>query len=100
MMMLGERIGADQAEQWGLIHKAVDDAALMDEALALATQLAAGPTVAMAVMRRNIITALDGSFDEVLRTEAEGQRIAGNTGDAREGARSFLEKRKPAFKGA
>ena len=100
MMMLGERIGADQAEQWGLIHKAVDDAALMDEALALATQLAAGPTVAVAVMRRNIITALDGSFDEVLRTEAEGQRIAGNTGDAREGARSFLEKRKPAFKGA
>ena len=100
MMMLGERIGADQAEQWGLIHKAVDDAALMDEALALATQLAAGPTVAMAVMRRNIITALDGSGDEVLRTEAEGQRIAGTPGDAREGARSFLEKRKPAFKGA
>ncbi len=100
MMMLGERIGAEQAQEWGLIYKAVDDAALMDEALALATQLAAGPTVAMAVMRRNIITALDGSFDEVLRTEAEGQRIAGNTGDAREGARSFLEKRKPAFKGA
>ncbi len=99
MMMLGERIGADQAEQWGLIYKAVDDAALMDEALALATRLAAGPTVALSTMRRNIMTALDGSLDQVLRAEAEGQRRAGGTADAREGALSFIEKRKPEFKG-
>ncbi len=100
MMMLGERIGAEQAESWGLIYKAVDDAALMDEALALAARLAAGPTVALATMRRNIMTALDGSLDETLRAEAEGQRIAGGTQDAREGGLSFLQKRKPAFKGA
>ena len=99
MMMLGERIGADQAEEWGLIYKAVDDAALMDEALALATKLAAGPTVALSTMRRNILTALDGSFDQVLRAEAEGQRRAGGTADAREGALSFIQKRKPAFTG-
>ncbi|WP_375288924.1 enoyl-CoA hydratase-related protein [Sphingomonas sp.] len=99
MMMLGERISADQAAEWGLIYKAVDDAALMDEALALATRLAAGPTVALAAMRRNIMTALDGTFDEVLRAEAEGQRLAGGSQDAREGGLSFLEKRKPAFKG-
>jgi 2-(1,2-epoxy-1,2-dihydrophenyl)acetyl-CoA isomerase len=100
MMMLGERIGAEQAEDWGLIYKATEDAALMDEALALATRLAAGPTVALATMRRNIMTALDGTFDEVLRAEAEGQRIAGGTQDAREGGLSFLQKRKPEFKGA
>ncbi|WP_298674393.1 enoyl-CoA hydratase-related protein [uncultured Sphingomonas sp.] len=100
MMMLGERIGAEQAESWGLIYKAVDDAALQDEALALATRLAAGPTVALATMRRNVMTALDGSFDEVLRAEAEGQRIAGGTADAREGGMAFLQKRKPEFKGA
>ena len=99
MMMLGERIGADQAQEWGLIYKAVDDAALQDEALALATRLAAGPTVALATMRRNIMTALDGTFDEVLRAEAEGQRLAGGSQDAREGGLSFLEKRKPAFQG-
>lgn len=99
MMMLGERIGAEQAESWGLIYKAVEDAALMDEALALATRLAAGPTVALGAMRRNIVTALDGTFDEVLRAEAEGQRAAGGSQDAREGGLSFLEKRKPAFKG-
>lgn len=99
MMMLGERIGAQQAAEWGLIYKAVADEALMDEALALATRLAAGPTVALATMRRNIVTALDGDFDTVLRAEAEGQRAAGNSQDAREGAMSFLEKRKPAFRG-
>ena len=71
----------------------------MDEALALATRLAAAPTVALATMRRNIMTALDGTLDETLRAEAEGQRIAGATQDAREGGLSFLEKRKPVFKG-
>lgn len=99
MMMLGERVGAEQAADWGLIYKAVDDAALMDEAVALATRLAAGPTVALAAMRRNLLTALDGTLDEVFRAEAEGQRLAGNSTDAREGAKSFLEKRKPAFTG-
>lgn len=100
MMLLGERIGAEQAADWGLIYRAVDDIALMDEALALATRLAAGPTVAIAAMRRNLMTALDGTFDEVLRAEADGQRMAGNSHDAREGAASFVEKRKPAFTGA
>lgn len=99
MMMLGERVSADQAESWGLIYKAVDDAALMDEALALATRLAAAPTVALSTMRRNIMIALDGTLDETFRAEAEGQRIAGASQDAREGGLSFLEKRKPVFKG-
>lgn len=99
MMMLGERIPAEQAADWGLIYKAVDDAALMDEAMALATRLAAGPTVAIASMRRTIRLALDGSFEQVLAAEAAGQRLAGGSQDAREGGRSFLEKRKPAFTG-
>ena len=99
MMMLGERIGAEQAEQWGLVYKAVDDDKLMDEALVLATRLAAGPTVSLSTMRRNIMIALDGTLDQVLRAEAEGQRIAGGSEDAREGGLSFLEKRKPAFTG-
>ena len=99
MMMLGERIGADDAESWGLIYKACEDAALLDEATALATRLAAGPTVSYATMKRTIATALDGSLAEVLVAEAEGQRIAGGTADAAEGGMAFLEKRKPAFQG-
>ncbi|MFI8667069.1 enoyl-CoA hydratase-related protein [Qipengyuania sp. NPDC077410] len=99
MMMLGEKIGADQAEDWGLIYKACEDDALMEEARALAMTLANGPTLAYATMKRNIATALDGSITEVLLAEAEGQRLAGASKDAMEGGMAFLEKRKPAFKG-
>ena len=99
MMLLGERIGAEKAEGWGLIHRCVEDAVLMDEALALATRLAAGPTVALGVMRRNIAAALDGTYAQALDAEAAGQRVAGGSKDAREGAMSFLEKRKPLFRG-
>jgi 2-(1,2-epoxy-1,2-dihydrophenyl)acetyl-CoA isomerase len=100
MMLLGERIGAEQAENWGLIYKAVDDAALMDEARALAVRLASGPTVALGLMRRGLAAALESDYASALATEAANQRIAGNSADAMEGALSFLEKRKPTFKGA
>lgn len=99
MMMLGEKIGAEQAEDWGLIYKAVDDATLMDEALALATRLSEGPTLAYSTMKTNIQTALDGNLSQVLLAEAEGQRIAGASEDAREGGIAFLQKRKAEFKG-
>lgn len=100
MMLLGERIGAEQAENWGLIYKAVEDAALIDEARALAVRLANGPTVALGLMRRGLAAALESDYASALATEAMNQRIAGNSADAMEGALSFLQKRKPAFKGA
>ena len=100
MMMLGEKIGASQAEEWGLIYKCVEDAALMDEARALADRLAKGPTLAYGHIKRNIAAALDGSVQQVLLAEAEAQRIAGASADAREGGMAFLQKRKAEFKGA
>ncbi|MXP46846.1 2-(1,2-epoxy-1,2-dihydrophenyl)acetyl-CoA isomerase [Altererythrobacter luteolus] len=99
MMMLGEKIGAEQAEDWGLIYKAVEDDALMAEAKALAEKLANGPTLSLATMKRNIATAMDGTLPEILVAEAEGQRIAGASADAMEGGMAFLQKRKPEFKG-
>jgi 2-(1,2-epoxy-1,2-dihydrophenyl)acetyl-CoA isomerase len=99
MMMLGEKIGAEQAEDWGLIYKAVDDDALMDEARALATKLANGPTLAYSTMKKNINTAMDGALHEVFIAEAEGQRLAGESDDAKEGGMAFLQKRKAEFKG-
>lgn len=99
MMMLGEKIGASQAEEWGLIYKAVEDEVLMDEAMALATRLSEGPTVAYRTMKANIQTALDGTVSQVLLAEAEGQRVAGASADAMEGGMAFIQKRKAEFKG-
>jgi len=99
MMMLGEKIGGEQAEDWGLIYKCVDDAELENEVSALAARLATGPTVSYATMRKNILFSLEHNMAETLLAEAEGQRIAGNTEDTAEGGRAFLEKRKPVFKG-
>ena len=99
MMLLGEKISGDQAADWGLIYKCVEDADLMAEAHALATKLASGPTLALGIMRQNIATALEMDYASALLREAEGQRIAGQGEDAKEGGLSFLQKRKPVFTG-
>lgn len=99
MMMLGEKIGAEKAEDWGLIHKCVEDDILMEQAKELATRLATGPTVALGIMRQNLANALEMDYGSALRGEAEGQRIAGDSADAREGGIAFLQKRKTEFKG-
>ncbi len=100
MMLLGERIHGPKAADWGLIYKCVPDAVVMEEAMALATRLAAGPTVALGLMRQGLAAALESEYAAAMTGEAERQSIAGQTADAVEGAISFLQKRKPAFKGA
>jgi 2-(1,2-epoxy-1,2-dihydrophenyl)acetyl-CoA isomerase len=99
MMMLGEKISAEKAESWNMIYKCVEDDVLAAEARALAERLANGPTISYAVMRKNILTALENSYAEQLLAEAEGQRIAGGSEDAKEGIVAFLKKRKAEFKG-
>ena len=100
MIMLGERIPAERAEQWGLIYRAVDDADLMAQALALAERLANGPTVALGMMRRGLALALSQSYEDALATEAVHQGRAADSADAAEGGQAFLARRKPVFKGA
>ncbi len=100
MMMLGERIPAEKAEAWGLIHAAVDDAELMARAGALAERLANGPTRAYSLMRQGLIRAMAQTYEEGLATEAAHQAQCADSADAREGGMAFLEKRKAQFKGA
>ncbi len=99
MMLLGEKIPAEKAADWGLIYKCVEDADLITEAKALAARLANGPTVALGIMRQNLVKALDIDYASALLQEAEGQRIAGDSADAREGGIAFMQKRKAEFKG-
>lgn len=99
MMLLGERVRGPKAAEWGLIYKAVADDAVLDEARALATRLAAGPTLAIGLMRQGLAEALDGDYAAALQREAENQRRAGNSADAIEGGASFLMKRKAVFQG-
>ena len=100
MMMLGERVGAAKALEWGMVHKVVADDALDVEALALTERLAAGPTVALGLMRQGVAYALEADYAAAMTREAESQRAARGTADSTEGGLSFLQKRRPAFKGA
>ena len=100
MMMLGEKIGAEKAAEWGLVSRVVEDEALMEEARALAQRLARGPTLALGLMRRLAADNLDRSFSDALDAEADAQREAGNSQDAVIGAVAFLKKEKPAFTGS
>lgn len=99
MMMLGEKIGGEQAADWGMIYKCVEDADLMTEARALATRLASGPTIALGTMRKILREGLSQDFSTTLDAEAKGQFLAGGTADAMEGIMAFQQKRKTEFKG-
>ena len=99
MMMLGERVPAEKAESWGLINRTVDDALLLDEARAIATRLAKGPTRAMGLIRRSVRRALTNDLTDVLQRERIDQKAAGQSYDFKEGVAAFIEKRPAAFLG-
>lgn len=99
MMMLGERIPAEQAADWGLIARVVDDEDLPSEAIALATRLAQGPTIAYGLLRRLARDAEQLSLHEALAAERIAQRDAGRTDDFKSAVLAFLQKRQPSFDG-
>jgi 2-(1,2-epoxy-1,2-dihydrophenyl)acetyl-CoA isomerase len=99
MMMLGERIPASQAAEWGLISRVVDDADLDAEATALATRLAQGPTIAYGLLRRLARDAEQAPLTDAMAAERHAQTAAGRTADFRTAVMAFISKQKPDFEG-
>ena len=97
LAMSGDKLPAEEAERIGLIWRAVDDAALADAALALATKLAAMPSRALAETRRTIDASMAMDFGAALKLEADTQRELGRAHDFAEGVAAFFAKRPAKF---
>ena len=99
LALTGEPLSAQQAADWGLIWKCVDDSELDATVDGLAEKLAAMPPLGLAAIKRMIRTSWDRSLDEELDLQRDEMRRLGFTEDYREGVAAFLEKRKPTFTG-
>ena len=99
LALLAEKLDAEQAVQWGLIWKVVDDDQLASEAAALAHRLASGPTRGYGLLKKAMYASSGNSLDAQLDLERDLQREAGYSEDYREGVTAFKEKREPRFKG-
>ncbi|MGC1302801.1 MAG: enoyl-CoA hydratase-related protein [Caulobacteraceae bacterium] len=99
LMLLGEKLPAPQALDWGLINRVVPDEEVETRALALAEELAQGPTRTLGFIREATWSALDNGLHAQLDRERDLQRQAGYTDDFREGVAAFREKRPARFTG-
>jgi 2-(1,2-epoxy-1,2-dihydrophenyl)acetyl-CoA isomerase len=98
LMLLGEKLPAKTALEWGMINRCVPDADLMPTAMALATQLADGP-ISLGYTRNLVWASLDAAWHDQVEAEAYRQGDAARTEDAREGIMAFAQKRPAEFKG-
>jgi 2-(1,2-epoxy-1,2-dihydrophenyl)acetyl-CoA isomerase len=99
MQYTGEPVEGEAAAHIGLVQQTVPHDQLMETTLAMATRLAQGPTVSMALIKQLVLQGFGQTLAEHLTVAARAQALARQTEDHREGVRAFLEKRQPQFKG-
>jgi 2-(1,2-epoxy-1,2-dihydrophenyl)acetyl-CoA isomerase len=99
LMMLGDKINADEAERIGMIYKVFNDETFAAESLQVAVTLSAMPTRGLALTKQALNQSLYNNYEDQLHDEELLQERAGATYDYHEGVQAFLEKRKPVFRG-
>ena len=99
LALLGPKVTAEQALDWGMIWQVVDDAQLLSTALELAEQMATQPTRGFAFTKQAFAASAANTLDAQLELEKELMRAAGRTHDYKEGVAAFLAKRAPVYKG-
>lgn len=98
LSMLGERLPAEKAQEWGLVNFVYDDDQLQAEAKQVAIRLAQGPR-SLGLIRKAYWKSWENSYESQLELEAQLQNEAGNSQDSKEGVKAFLEKRTANFTG-
>ncbi len=99
LALLGTPLSAEEAQDWGLIYRCVDDDDLMGEARSLCGHLATQPTAGLAAIKRLLQASWDHDLDRQLDLERDTQRERGRSADYREGVDAFFNKRTPRFDG-
>ncbi|MBE0089947.1 2-(1,2-epoxy-1,2-dihydrophenyl)acetyl-CoA isomerase [Raoultella planticola] len=99
LALLGEKLSAEQAAQWGMIWQLVEDAELADTSRQLARHLATQPTFGLGLIKKALQVSETNGLDAQLDLERDYQRLAGRSDDYREGVSAFLVKRPPQFSG-
>ena len=98
-MMLGDKIGAEEAERMGMIYKCVSLEDFNSEVEKLALKLSKMPTKALGLIKQTLNLSLTNNLEEQLALESKNQIAAAQTEDYSEGVEAFIQKRKPNFKG-